>query len=39
MPRRFRAHIELIIGAPIAGVEVTAESLETVVKGLRGDHP
>ncbi len=39
MPRRFRAQIELIVGAPVAGVEATAESLETLVKGLRGDNP
>jgi len=39
MPRRLRAHVELIVGAPIAGVEATAESLETVVKDLRGDNP
>jgi len=39
MPRRLRAHVELIVGAPIAGVEATAESLEAVVKDLRGDNP
>jgi 1-acyl-sn-glycerol-3-phosphate acyltransferase len=37
MPRRFRAHIELIIGAPIAASQASAATLEAKVRELRGD--
>ncbi|HEV2607388.1 MAG TPA: 1-acyl-sn-glycerol-3-phosphate acyltransferase, partial [Xanthomonadaceae bacterium] len=37
MPRRFRAHIELIVGAPIDGADANAAMLEAKVRELRGD--
>jgi len=37
MPRRFRAHIELVIGAPIDGADANAAMLEAKVRELRGD--
>jgi len=37
MPRRFRAHIELVIGAPIDGATTNAAMLEGKVRELRGD--
>ncbi len=37
VPRRFRAHIEVMTGAPVDGREATAASLETQVRALRGD--
>jgi 1-acyl-sn-glycerol-3-phosphate acyltransferase len=36
MPRRFRAHVELIAGAPLPA-STTAERLEAAVRELRGD--
>ena len=37
VPHRFRAHVEVVAGAPIDGREATAELLEARVRGLRGD--
>jgi 1-acyl-sn-glycerol-3-phosphate acyltransferase len=37
LPRRFRAHIEVAIGAPVAPGEATAAVLEQRVRELRGD--
>ena len=37
VPRRFRAHVEVIAGAPVDAAEVSAELLETQVRQLRGD--
>jgi 1-acyl-sn-glycerol-3-phosphate acyltransferase len=37
VPRRFRAHIEVVAGAPVAGAEATATGLEADVRALRGD--
>ncbi|MCY7354758.1 MAG: MFS transporter [Lysobacter sp.] len=37
MPRRFRAHVEVVAGAPVDGSEATAERLEAEVRRLRGD--
>ncbi|MCI4568336.1 MFS transporter [Lysobacter sp. CFH 32150] len=37
VPRRFRAHVEVVADAPIDGHEVTAELLEAKVRELRGD--
>lgn len=37
VPRRFRAHVEVIAAAPVDGVEATAAGLETRVRDLRGD--
>jgi 1-acyl-sn-glycerol-3-phosphate acyltransferase len=37
VPRRFRAHVEVIAGAPVAAAEVSAELLEAQVRQLRGD--
>jgi len=37
MPRRFRAHVELIVGAPIDGAAADAAMLEAKVRELRGD--
>ena len=37
VPRRFRAHVEVVADAPIAGPVVTAELLEAKVRELRGD--
>ena len=39
MPRRFRANIELIAGAPMAPQGFSAAALETKVRELRGDYP
>jgi 1-acyl-sn-glycerol-3-phosphate acyltransferase len=39
LPRRFRAHIELIAGPPMPGPAVTAAELEARVRALRGDRP
>ena len=38
VPRRLRAHVELIIGAPIPAAQATAELLEATVRELRGDR-
>lgn len=37
VPRRLRAHVEVVAGAPVEGAGVAAESLEAAVRGLRGD--
>lgn len=37
VPRRLRAHVEVVAGAPAEGASVTAESLEAAVRKLRGD--
>ena len=37
VPRRFRAHVEVVAGAPVAGGGATVEVLEAKVKALRGD--
>ena len=37
VPRRFRAHVEVIAEAPVDGREATAEVLEAKVRALRGD--
>ena len=37
VPRRFRAHVEVVAGAPVDGREATAELLEARVRALRGD--
>jgi len=37
VPRRFRAHVEVVADAPIDGRQATAELLEAKVRGLRGD--
>ncbi len=39
VPRRLRAHVELIIGAPIPAPQANAELLEATVRELRGDAP
>jgi hypothetical protein len=38
VPRRFRAHVEVVASAPIAGEVATAALLETQVRQLRGDQ-
>ena len=37
LPRRFRARIEVAIGAPIPAAEASAGTLEQRVRELRGD--
>lgn len=37
VPRRFRAHVDVIAGEPVAGPSISAGSLETSVRALRGD--
>ena len=37
VPRRFRAHIEVLAGEPVDGREANAELLEARVRALRGD--
>lgn len=37
VPRRFRAQVEVSTGAPVDGAMASAESLEALVRGLRGD--
>jgi len=37
LPRRFRAHIELVVGAPVASADASAARLEAAVRELRGD--
>ena len=37
VPRRFRAHVEVVAGAPIDGAATDAAQLETTVRLLRGD--
>lgn len=37
LPRRFRARVELVAGAPLEPAQASAETLETRVRELRGD--
>jgi 1-acyl-sn-glycerol-3-phosphate acyltransferase len=37
IPRRLRAHVEVVAGAPVDGAIATATLLETQVRALRGD--
>ncbi|MFZ5661247.1 MAG: MFS transporter [Pseudomonadota bacterium] len=37
VPRRFRAHVEVVADAPVAGEQATAAALEAKVRALRGD--
>ena len=37
MPRRLRARVDLIVGAPVDGATATAAALETQVRTLRGE--
>ncbi|WP_109126984.1 MFS transporter [Dyella sp. C11] len=37
LPRRFRAHVELVAGAPYAPADAQLETLEARVRELRGD--
>ena len=37
VPRRFRAHVEVVVGAALGERAVTAEALEARVRALRGD--
>jgi len=37
VPRRLRAHVEVVAGAPVEGSDATAEVLEAKVRALRGD--
>jgi 1-acyl-sn-glycerol-3-phosphate acyltransferase len=39
LPRRFRARVELVIDAPVPHQQVSAATLETRVRELRGDRP
>jgi 1-acyl-sn-glycerol-3-phosphate acyltransferase len=36
LPRRFRADVEIVAGAPVAPAAASAEALEAKVRGLRG---
>ncbi|MFG3449879.1 MFS transporter [Stenotrophomonas sp. NPDC047960] len=38
VPRRLRAHVEVIAGPPVDGAMATAEGLEAQVRALRGDQ-
>ena len=38
VPRRLRAHVEVIAGPPVDGATATAEGLEAQVRALRGDQ-
>jgi len=38
LPRRFRAHIELIAGTPVPPEQVTVSALEAKVRELRGEQ-
>jgi 1-acyl-sn-glycerol-3-phosphate acyltransferase len=37
VPRRFRAHVEVVAGEPVDGATVDADQLEARVRALRGD--
>jgi hypothetical protein len=37
VPRRFRAHVDVVASEPLDGGAVTAEVLEARVRALRGD--
>jgi 1-acyl-sn-glycerol-3-phosphate acyltransferase len=38
VPARLRARVEVVAAAPVDGTTATAESLEAIVRGLRGDR-
>jgi len=38
VPRRFRAGVEVVAAAPVAGSTATARALEQQVRDLRGDQ-
>jgi 1-acyl-sn-glycerol-3-phosphate acyltransferase len=38
VPRRLRAHVELLVAAPVAATNANADLLETAVRELRGDR-
>jgi 1-acyl-sn-glycerol-3-phosphate acyltransferase len=38
VPRRVRAHIEVVAGAPVDGATATADGLEAQVRALRGER-
>jgi 1-acyl-sn-glycerol-3-phosphate acyltransferase len=38
LPRRFRAHIEIVADAPIPAAQASAEALEAKVREMRGDR-
>ncbi|HEX7988577.1 MAG TPA: lysophospholipid acyltransferase family protein, partial [Stenotrophomonas sp.] len=38
VPRRFRAHIEVVAGTPVDGAQTDAAQLELLVRKLRGDE-
>ena len=37
VPRRLRARVEVVAAAPVVGASASAEGLEAIVRGLRGD--
>jgi hypothetical protein len=37
VPRRFRAHVEVVAAPPVPGTDATAARLEAQVRALRGD--
>jgi 1-acyl-sn-glycerol-3-phosphate acyltransferase len=37
VPRRFRAHVEVVAAPPVPGQDTDASMLEQIVRGLRGD--
>nr|WP_295374540.1 MFS transporter [Pseudoxanthomonas sp.] len=37
VPRRFRAHVDVVAAPPVDGASATAGNLEATVRGLRGD--
>jgi len=37
VPRRLRAHVEVVADAPLEGTTATAAALEARVRALRGD--
>ena len=37
VPRRLRAHVDVVAGEPVDGATATAQSLEAKVRELRGD--
>jgi len=37
VPRRFRAHVEVVADTPVDGSEATVDVLEAKVRALRGD--
>ena len=38
VPRRFRAHVELVAADPLPPAQASAARLEAIVRGLRGDR-